>query len=115
MTITFMLPFSSNHAAIIIGKGGSTISQLQIETGCFIQVKRRDPKNGRPMPFVLIQGPNEKSVNQATIRVQGLIIKSMMAKETTQASEINDLGQQNQFLELKIADREEELKKLNEK
>ena len=80
MTVTFMVPFSSNHGAIIIGKGGTTISQLQIDTRCFIQVKRRDPQNGRPMPFVLIQGQNEQLVNQATIRVQAMIMKSMMKK-----------------------------------
>ena len=109
-----MVPFANNHGAIVIGKGGATISQLQIETGCFIQVKRKDPTNGRPMPFVLIQGPNEKAVNQATIQVQAMIMKSMMKKEIDQASEINDLGQQNQFLELKVADRDSELNDLKQ-
>ena len=101
MNFTQSIPFTGNHISNVIGKKGETIIKLQKETGCFIEVKKAEPENGRPMPFIIIQGKNDKEVNTATIHVQVLLMKSMMLKESEYLYKIGELGQQNQFLELK--------------
>ena len=107
MTYTELIPFVGHHSSIVIGKGGSTIQHLMRETGCFIKAEKPNASAGRPLPFFAVQGPHEKAVNQATIRIQGLLMKSMMRHEKKYKDETGELSQRNQFLELKVADAEE--------
>jgi hypothetical protein len=107
MTYTELIPFVGHHSSIVIGKGGSTIQQLMRETGCFIKAEKPNASAGRPLPFFAVQGPHEKAVNQATIRIQRLLMKSMMRHEKKYKDETGELSQRNQFLELKVADDEE--------
>jgi hypothetical protein len=106
MTHTELIPFVGHHSSIVIGKGGSTIKQLMRETGCFIKVEKPNSSAGRPLPFFVVQGPHEKAVNQATIRIQRLLMNSMMRNDKKYKDETGELSQQTQFLELKIADLE---------
>ena len=78
------------------------------ETGCFIKAEKANVSEGRPLPFFHIEGPNEKMVNQATIRIQTMLLTSMMRNEKTLKSQNEELSQQNQFLELKVADQDED-------
>ena len=77
------------------------------ETGCFIEAKKPDASSKRPLPFFIVQGPNEKMVNQATIRIQQLLMSSMMRHEKKLRCDDEESTQRNQFLELKVADIEE--------
>ena len=104
MTYTELIPFVGHHSSIVIGKGGSTIKQLIQETGCFIKAEKPNASDGRPLPFFVVQGPHEKAVNQATIRIQRLLLNSMMRNEKKSKEETGELSQRNQFLELKVAD-----------
>ena len=108
MTVTFLIPFVGHHSAFVIGKGGSTIKKMNGETGCFIKAEKANVGEGRPLPFFHIEGPNEKMVNQATIRIQTMLLTSMMRNEKTLKSQNEELSQQNQFLELKVADQDED-------
>lgn len=107
MTYTELIPFVGHHSSIVIGKGGSTIKQLMRETGCFIKAEKPNASANRPLPFFVVQGPNEKAVNQATIRIQRLLMNSMMRNEKKYKDETSELSQRNQFLELKVADIDE--------
>jgi hypothetical protein len=108
MPYIFLVPFVGHHSSFVIGKGGSTIKKLVEETGCFIKAEKSNVAEGRPLPFFHIEGPNEKMVNQATIRIQTMLMTSMMRNEKTIKSQIDELVQQNQFLELKVVDQTEE-------
>jgi len=104
MNYTELIPFVGHHSSIVIGKGGSTIKQLMRETGCFIKAEKPNASDGRPLPFFVVQGHHEKAVNQATIRIQRLLLNSMMRNEKKSKEETGELSQRNQFLELKVAD-----------
>jgi len=78
------------------------------ETGCFIKAEKANVGEGRPLPFFHIEGPNEKMVNQATIKIQTMLMTSMMRNEKTLKSQNDDMGQQIQHLELKASHQTEE-------
>jgi len=107
MTHTVLIPFVGRHSSIVIGRAGSTIKQLMRETGCFIKAEKPNASAGRPLPFFVVQGPHEKAVNQATIRIQRLLMNSMMNSFKVYKDETEQLSERNQFLELKVADNEE--------
>ena len=107
MSYTELIPFVGRHSSIVIGKGGNTIKQLMRETGCFIKAEKPNASEGRPLPFFVVEGPHEKAVNQATIRIQRLLMNSMIRNEKKYNDENRELSERNQFLELKIADIEE--------
>ena len=79
--ITYTIPFRHPHGGIVIGSGGRTVKGICHDTGCKIRSMKPDRDRRKPLPYFLIEGPNEKSVNQATIRVQGLLLTSMMNAE----------------------------------
>tara|TARA_B110000967_G_C18393183_1_gene320940 strand:+ start:115 stop:459 length:345 start_codon:yes stop_codon:yes gene_type:complete len=89
--------------------------KIQLETGSFIEYRNKEPQNNRPQPFIYIQSQNEKNLNLATIKVQGLIIQLIVESEKKKLYEINDLCQQNQHLNLLVADRELQIKELKRK
>ena len=86
--------------------------QIQLETGCFIEYRNKEPENNRPKPFIHIQSQNEKSLNIAIIKVQALIIHLIVESEKKNVSEIIDLGQQNQHLNLLVAERDLQIEEL---
>jgi hypothetical protein len=108
MPFTFLIPYVGRHSAFVIGKGGSTIKKLMEETGCFINAEKPNAAEGRPLPFFHIEGPNEKMVNQATIKIQTMLMTSMMRNEKTLTSQNDDMGQQLQHLELKASHQADE-------
>ena len=108
MAYVEFIPFTGHHGSIVIGKKGSTIKQLMFETGCNITARKPSPTEGRPFPFFSIEGPHEKAVNQATIRIQKLILSSMMRHEKNIQKEISETVERNQFLELKLSDQDEQ-------
>ena len=89
--------------------------KIQLETGCFIEYRNKEPKNNRPYPFINIQSQNEKSLNIAIIKVQALIIQLIVKSEQQKNSEIIDLGQQNQHLNLLVAERDLQIEELKKK
>ena len=101
-----MIPYTRPHGGIVIGKGGYHIKQLAQQFGCFITSKRSEPERKRFNPYFLIEGYNERSVFMATIHIQGLLLESMTKIHETYRSEISDLGQKNQHLNLVIAEKE---------
>jgi hypothetical protein len=106
MPYIFLIPFVGHHSSIVIGKGGSTIKKLIEETGCFIKAENANVSEGRPLPFFRVDGLNEKMVNQATIRIQTMLLTSMMRNEKTLKSQNEELTRQTKFLEMKVADEE---------
>ena len=109
-----MIPYTRPHGGIVIGKGGHHIKQLAQQFGCFITSKRSEPERKRFNPYFLIEGYNERSVFMATIHIQGLLLESMTKIHETYRSEISDLGQKNQHLNLVIAEKENSLNNVND-
>jgi hypothetical protein len=108
MVHIFLIPFVGHHSSFVIGKGGSTIKKLMEETGCFIKAEKANVAEGRPLPFFHIEGPNEKMVNQATIQIQSMLMTSMMRNEKTLKSQNEEMTRQTNFLEMKVADQDED-------
>ena len=106
-----MIPYTRPHGGIVIGKGGHHIKHLAHTFGCFITSKRSEPERKRFKPYFLIEGYNERSVFMATMHIQELLLESMTKIQETYRSELNDLGQQNQHLNLVIAEKKETTKK----
>ena len=106
-----MISYTRPHGGIVIGKGGHHIKHLARMFGCFITSKRAEPERKRFKPYFLIEGYNERSVFMATMHIQELLLESMTKIQETYRSELNDLGQQNQHLNLVIAEKEETRKK----
>ena len=106
-----MIPYTRPHGGIVIGTGGHHIRFLSLTMGCQITAKPAQPERKRFKPYFLIEGFNERSIFMATIHIQGLLLESMTKMDETQRSEINDIGQQNQHLNLLIAEKEETTKK----
>lgn len=102
-----MIPYTRPHGGIVIGKGGHHIKHLSEKMGCVITSKQAEPERKRFKPYFLIEGFNERSIFMATIYIQGLLLESMTNTEQTQRSEINVMAQQNQHLNLLIAQKEE--------
>ena len=109
-----MIPYTRPHGGIVIGKGGHNIKHLSQQMGCVITAKPAQPERKRYKPYFLIEGYNERSIFMATMHIQGLLLESMTKMEEKQRSEINDLGQQNQHINLLIAEKEETTKKTYE-
>ena len=105
-----MIPYTRPHGGIVIGKGGHHIKHLAHTFGCFITSKRSEPERKRFKPYFLIEGYNERSVFMATMHIQELLLESMTKIQETYRSELNDLGQQNQHLNLVIAEKKETTK-----
>ena len=78
------------------------------ETGCFINAEKANVAEGRPLPFFHIEGPNEKMVNQATIQIQSMLMTSMMRNEKSLKSQNEEMTRQTNFLEMKVADQDED-------
>lgn len=78
---SYTIPFRHPHGGIVIGSKGRTIQQLQSDTGCTIISMKPDRDQGKHLPYFLIQGPNLKQVNLATISVLELLHHSMMNAE----------------------------------
>ena len=110
-----MIQYTRPHGGIVIGKGGRYIKYLSQQMGCLITAKPAQPERKRFKPYFLIEGFNERSVFMATIRIQGLLMESMTKMEVKHLSEINDVGQQNQHLNLLISEKEETTKKTHTK
>ena len=106
-----MISYTRPPGGIVIGKGGHHIKHLARMFGCFITSKRAEPERKRFKPYFLIEGYNERSVFMATMHIQELLLESMTKIQETYRSELNDLGQQNQHLNLVIAEKEETTKK----
>ena len=106
-----MIPYTRPHGGIVIGKGGHHIKHLAHTFGCFITSKRSEPERKRFKPYFLIEGYNERSVFMATMHIQELLLESMTKIQETYRSELNDIGQQNQHLNLVIAEKKETTKK----
>jgi len=103
MNFTILVPFVGSHGSIVIGSGGRTITQIMRETGCFIQAEKPNSTLGRHLPFFVIKGQNEKFVNQATIRIQRLLMRSMIRKEQSAHNKSCELFSKIQELELKVS------------
>jgi len=78
---TQKIPYFGNHGAIVIGKGGSTAKALKAEFNLSMLRAFRDDDGSQ---YFIIKGIDERGVNHAAIRVQGLIISSMARKEQSQ-------------------------------
>ena len=110
-----MVPYNPPHGGIVIGKGGHYIQQLSQQMRCLITAKKPEPERKRFKHYFLIEGYNEHAIFMATIHIQGLLMESMMKMDQKQRNEISDTGHQNQHLNLVIADREEQIKKMEKK
>ena len=102
MPLSCKIPFIGSHGSIVIGSKGSTIIQLMEETGCFIQAYHPSIEYSNTTPYFFVEAPNEKALNQATIRIQRLLLNSMMRKETTIISKLETVEKENQHLNLII-------------
>ena len=78
---TQKVPYFGNHGAIVIGKGGSTAKALKCEFNLSMLRAFRDDDGSQ---YFVIKGIDERGVNHATIRVQGLLLASMARMEQTQ-------------------------------
>ena len=85
-TFTQKIPYVSSHGAIVVGKGGSTAKALKGEFNLTMLRAFRDDDGSQ---YFIIKGFDERGVNHATIRVQGLIMTSMMRKEQSQIEELD--------------------------
>jgi hypothetical protein len=83
---TQKIPYFGNHGAIVIGKGGSTAKALKVEFNLSMLRAFRDDDG---LQYFIIKGIDERGVNHATIRVQGLIISSMARKEKSQIATLD--------------------------
>ena len=109
MTITILIPITIQRTEL---KREEAFKQIQIETGCFIEYRKAEPHNNRPHPYIYINGITQKHINNATIKVQELILDLVQTKEKKMIREILDLSSRIQYLELLVADRELEISKL---
>ena len=107
-----MIPYTRPHGGIVIGKGGHHIQHLSRQMGCLITSKRAEPERKRFKPYFLLEGYDERAIFMAAMRIQELLMESMMAMEQKQTSLITEIGQQNQHLNLAVADKEDQIKKL---
>jgi hypothetical protein len=110
-----MIPYTRPHGGIVIGKGGHHIQHLSRQMGCMITAKNAEPERKRFKPYFLIEGYNERAIFMATIQIQSLLMESMATMGQKQHMEITDLGQQNQHLNLEVADKALQIKQLGEK
>ena len=78
---TQKIPYFGNHGAIVVGKGGSTAKALKAEFNLSMLRAFRDDDGSQ---YFIIKGIDERGINHAAIRVQGLIISSMARKEQSQ-------------------------------
>ena len=109
-----MIPYTRPHGGIVIGKGGHHIKFLSQQMGCQITTKRAEPERKRFKPYFLIEGYNERSIFMAAMKIQELLMESMMTMDQKRISDINDLGQQNQYLNLVVADKDDQIKQLEQ-
>ena len=78
---TQKVPYFGNHGAIVIGKGGSTAKALKCEFNLSMLRAFRDDDGSQ---YFIIKGIDERGVNHAAIRVQGLLLASMARMEQKQ-------------------------------
>ena len=78
---TQKIPYFGNHGAIVIGKGGSTAKALKGEFNLSMLRAFRDDDGSQ---YFIIKGIDERGVNHAAIRVQGLLLASMARMEQKQ-------------------------------
>ena len=97
-----MIPYNRPHGGIVIGKGGHHIQDLSQQMGCQITAKHAEPERKRFNPYFLIEGYNERAIFIATMHIQGLLMESMAKMEQKHRSELNDIGQQNQHINLPL-------------
>ena len=109
MTFTYTIPFVGSHGSMVIGKGGSTIKKLQTDFRCFIKAMKADKENGLPLPYFLIEGSDERAVNHAIIKIQGLLLRSMCRTEKNLRDSNEEMDSKVQHLTLVVADREEQI------
>jgi len=89
--------YSGNHGAIVIGKGGKTVLALKSEFNLTMlrAFKEREIDIGKPTPtsrilqYFIIKGEDERQVNLATIRVQSLLMSSMMRERESMERELD--------------------------
>jgi far upstream element-binding protein len=55
----YIIPVPNDCVGLIIGKGGDTIRQLQMESGAKIQVAKREIENTN-LRNVFVEGPTDK-------------------------------------------------------
>ena len=111
MTFVHTIPFVGSHSSIVIGKGGSTIKQLQSEFGCFIKAMKPDKEKGLPLPYFLVEGNDERAVNHVIIKIQGLLLRSMCRSERGFVSTISEMSSTIQHLTLVAADKDAQVAK----
>tara|TARA_B110000902_G_scaffold112095_1_gene132228 strand:+ start:32 stop:376 length:345 start_codon:yes stop_codon:yes gene_type:complete len=74
--------YNGDHGAIVIGKGGTTVQDLQQKHHLALLRAIRDDDGTQ---YFIIKGPNERDVHNATIRVQELLMISMQRQQETLA------------------------------
>ena len=57
--LAYIIPIPDDCVGLIIGKGGETIRQLQLESGAKVQVAKKMIED-TGMRNVLVEGPDEK-------------------------------------------------------
>ena len=83
---TQKVPYFGNHGAIVIGKGGSTAKALKGEFNLSMLRAFRDDDGSQ---YFVIKGIDERGVNHATIRIQGLLLTSMARMEQSQIESLD--------------------------
>ena len=78
---TQKISYFGNHGAIVVGKGGSTAKALKGEFNLSMLRAFRDDDGSQ---YFIIKGIDERGMNHAAIRVQGLLISSMTRTEQSQ-------------------------------
>lgn len=109
-------PAGSNHAAIVIGKGGACLKSLSTEfRGVRIAIPTESqvlPQDKSKFPFIYIGGADAKMVHEATIRVFELVMTSMTRERFNLLSEnakIEKLEEDIQYKDLKIFEQKEQI------
>ena len=86
-----LIPFTTPHGGIVIGKKGSHIQKLQIEYRCKIETKSEEPEHKRENPYFLVRAPNERDLNHVCLEIQRLLIISMMGGQKKMTEKVNTL------------------------
>ena len=86
-----LIPFTTPHGGIVIGKKGSHIQKLQIEYRCKIETKSEEPEHKRENPYFLVRAPNERDLNHVCLEIQRLLIISMMGGQNKMTEKVNTL------------------------
>ena len=70
---------------------------------------KADKENGLPLPYFLIEGSDERAVNHAIIKIQGLLLRSICRTEKNLRDSNEEMDRKIQQLTLSVATLSEQI------